>query len=105
MNYSIYKNNELIGRLPDNETDTVARFVAGIPFNEMAIYKIVDGFDVLILLTLGGFLDTVPDQRWLTSELVPLLLKYNNEEFEKVTLIEKPSHEDEFYRFVESLEE
>lgn len=105
MMYSIYQDNQLIGRLPNTETDTVARFLAGIPQFETSSFKVVDMLDILIVSTLGNLIYDVPDQEWLRSELAPLLYKYDDEPFEKVELIPANQSVDDFYDFVNSLDE
>lgn len=66
----IYKNNEYIGNMVGS-TENIAHLIGGADVTEN--YKVVDTFDNLVLTSIGFFLDTVPNQTWLQSKLLPLL--------------------------------
>jgi hypothetical protein len=66
----VYKNNQYIGDMIGS-TENIAHLIGGADVEEN--YKIVDKYDNLILTSIGFFLDTVPNQKWLQSELLPLL--------------------------------
>ena len=54
------------------DTETIAHLVVGaFPYEN---YAIVKGLNKLVLTTFGSFLNVVPDQEWLKSELLPILI-------------------------------
>lgn len=68
----VYINKQFIGKI-ENKIEVIANLVAGAsPYDN---YKLVDCFDVLVLTTIGCFLDTVKDKSFrneLMNVLVPL---------------------------------
>ena len=67
------------------DTETIAHVVAGaLPYEN---YAIVKGFNKLVLITFGNFLNNVPDQEWLKRELLPILvpLQMGQKDIKKVT--------------------
>lgn len=81
----VYLNNELVGKI-ENEVETIANLVAGAtPYDN---YKLIDCFDVLILSTIGYFLDSVKDESF-RKELMPLLvpLQMGGEEIKPVKFL------------------
>lgn len=69
---NVYLNEQFVGKI-ENKIETIANLVASAtPYEN---YKIVDCFDVLVLSTIGCFLDTVKDKSFrneLMNILVPL---------------------------------
>lgn len=68
----VYINEQFVGKI-ENNIEVIANLVAGAsPYEN---YKLVDCFDLLILSTIGCFLDTVKNKSFrnqLMIELVPL---------------------------------
>lgn len=92
--YIVYKDDQKLGYLLDTDTDTIARFVAGIEENHCHV-MITDMFDLPVLTTMGNFLDYVPNQEWLRNELLPILIPYQNgsKSFDKVKVMSSEEYQ------------
>lgn len=73
----VYRNNKKIGYLPNDDVDTLARYISGISPEETEQITVTNDLDFVVVETLGNLISDVPDQEWHRKEFYPLLLNFS----------------------------